>query len=78
MSYHNPGKKKEGCPNTVTEHPISRGVDVSYLDEWGSNRPAPVRACQFPFLHLNSNPLTAPTEIDLPRFHLLQQGGGRT
>jgi hypothetical protein len=43
-----------------------------------SNRLAPVRACQFPFLHLNSNPLTAPTEIDLPRFHLLQQGGSHT
>jgi hypothetical protein len=38
--------------------------------------PAPVRACQFPFLHLNSNPLTSPTEIYLPCFHLPQQGGG--
>jgi hypothetical protein len=42
-----------------------------------SNRPAPVRACQFPFLHLNSKPLTAPPESDLPCFHLPQQGGGR-
>jgi hypothetical protein len=42
----------------------------------GLNRPDPVIACQFPFLHLNSNPLTARTEIDLPYFHLPQQGGG--
>ncbi len=41
-----------------------------------SNRPAPVRACKFPFLHLNSEALTAPTENDLPFFHLLQQGEG--
>jgi hypothetical protein len=40
-----------------------------------SNWPAPVRACPFPFLHLNSNPLTEPTEISLPCFHLPQQGG---
>jgi hypothetical protein len=41
-----------------------------------SNRPAPVRACQFPFLHLNSSPLTTPTDINLPCFYVLQLGGG--
>ncbi len=35
-----------------------------------------MRACQFPFLHLNSKALTGPTENDLPFFHLPQQGDG--
>jgi hypothetical protein len=35
-----------------------------------------VRACQFPFLHLNSKALMAPTESDLPCLYLPQQGEG--
>jgi hypothetical protein len=31
-----------------------------------SDRLAPVRACHYPFLHQNSNSLTAPTKMNLP------------